>query len=156
MRYLQQQLDLDDLGDTTSETESLIQDHEAKRRSLDEISQPTIKRGRDLVRWIERYEPRPPSGQRQSDTPSSMVTEEKIYVRSVLDKLMRKDEQLLRMWRRRMSELRQSRDLREFEIGFYKVIMSKFVLVLGLKHLKTKRATITSRQFLNIFSHLLL
>lgn len=121
MRYLQQQLDLDELGDTTSETESLMQDHETKRRALDETSQPAIKRGRDLIRWIERYEPKPPPGQRQSDASVSMVTEEKTYVRSVLDQLMRKDEQLLRLWRKRMSRLRQSRDLREFEIGFYKV-----------------------------------
>lgn len=121
MKSLQQQLDLDDLGDTASETNSLIQEHESKRRTLDEMSQPVIKRGRDLVRWIERFEPKLPSGQRQSDTPVSMVTEEKMQVRSVLDQLKRKDDQLLRMWKKRMSELRQAKDLREFEIGFYKV-----------------------------------
>ena len=109
------------LGDTISETKSLISAHEKKRRILNGISQPVIKRGRDLVRWIESYEPRIPQGLRHSGEPVPMETEEKSQLKETLEELIRKDDQAFRSWENRMSDLLQSRDMKEFESGFHKV-----------------------------------
>lgn len=122
LNNFQQNLESAALGDTISEKESLISAHETKRRILNGITQPVIKRGRDLVRWIASYEPQiPAQGMRRTGESVPMETEEKSQLKETLEELIRRDDEVFRGWENKMSDLLQSRDLKDFESGFQKV-----------------------------------
>ncbi|KXJ28019.1 SEC14 domain and spectrin repeat-containing protein 1-B [Exaiptasia diaphana] len=89
-----------------------------------------IRRRMEIERSADRS---PQPGQRKSDTAVSMRTEED--GRRDSEKLMRKDEQLPRIPKKRRSDDRQSRDLKEFDIGFYKIV--DWILGPGESYLST-------------------
>lgn len=119
---LEQDLDTYLLGSTVGDTHELLQKHEEKRSTLERVAQPVLRQGQTAIGYIDEQKPQP-----QPDLQLvSMATEEKTYVKGILNQLNSKYSQLIDMWDKRRKELVQCLNLKEFESGFQKVGLFRF------------------------------
>ena len=118
---LEQHLDTHRLGSDIVETGDLLQEHEAKRGLLDNVAQPLIQKGEQLMRSIKANEPPVPPSLNFAGSVAAMPSQERQQVESIVKLLTHRYNQLLDMWEKRWKELMQCMDLRDFEAGYKKV-----------------------------------
>lgn len=118
---LEQDLDTHLLGSNITDTEDLLQQHEAKRAMLDNVGHPLIQRGEHLISSIKANEPPVPPSQNFPGSAASLPSQERQQVEDIVTHLKLRCDQLMDMWEKRWKELMQCMDLREFEAGYQKV-----------------------------------